>query len=88
MDAEVYWHFRLVGYLRGVKVDQPYYHGEWIPVGDTEFEQEFRDVQNGLGREGVAAIPVTLRSTDGRVSAQARAMVRPPPERVPYFRFG
>jgi len=37
MDAEVYWSGRRVGLLRGVRVDQPYYLGEWVPAADSEF---------------------------------------------------
>ena len=87
VDAEVYWEGRLVGHLRGVRVDQPYYHGQWQPAGDPEFERAFAALQTGLGAGGWGALPVTFRSPDGRVSAPAAAVVRPAPERDPYFRF-
>jgi len=88
MDAEVYWNDRLVGYLRGVRVDQPYYLGEWQPANDSAFEREFAALQAGIGVGGLGVLPVTFRSLDGKVSAPASAMVRPAPERNPYFRFG
>jgi hypothetical protein len=87
MDAEVYWNGRLVGHLRGVRVDQPYYLGEWEPAGDAEFEREFAALQARLGAGVLGVLPVTFRSPDGRVTAPAAAMVRPAPERGPYFRF-
>jgi hypothetical protein len=88
MDAEVYWDGRLVGHLRGVRVDQPYYRGEWRPAGDPEFARAFAALQARVGAGGLGVLPVTLRSPDGRVSAAAGAVVRPAPERDPYFRFG
>ena len=41
MNAEVFWGGRLVGYLRNIVIDQPYYHGEWISTGDPDFEQVY-----------------------------------------------
>jgi hypothetical protein len=87
MDAEVYWNDRLVGHLRGVRVDQPYYRCQWQSAGDLEFEREFAALQARIGEGGLAVLPVTFRSVDGQVSAPASAMVRPAPEREPYFRF-
>jgi hypothetical protein len=88
MDAEVYWNGRLVGYLRDVRVDQPYYHGAWQSAGDPDFEREFGALQARIGAGGLGHLPVTLRSPDGQVAAPANAMVRPAPDRDPYFRFG
>jgi hypothetical protein len=88
MDAEVYWNGHLVGYLRDVRVDQPYYHGEWQSAGDPRFEREFGAIQARIGASGLGNLPVTLRSPEGQVVAPANAMVRPAPERHPYFRFG
>jgi hypothetical protein len=88
MDAEVYWNGRLVGRLSDITVDQPYYHGTWSSADDPAFEREFRALQARLGAQGLGMLPVTFRSPDGRLTAPARAMVRPAPESVPYFRFG
>jgi hypothetical protein len=88
MDAEVYWDGRLVGHLRDVMIDQPYYHGNWSPSGDTGFERAYRALQAEIAPDGLGVLPVTFRSPDGTVSAPAAAMVRPAPESEPYFRFG
>jgi hypothetical protein len=87
MDAEVYWEGRLVGHLREIVIDQPYYHGVWTPTGDPVFEQAYRAIQEQVAPDGLGMIPVTFRSPDGLVSAPAAAMVRPTGTE-PYFRFG
>jgi hypothetical protein len=79
MDAEVYWSGRRVGLLRGVRVDQPYYRGEWVPLPDPEFSA-------ALANRGW--LPVLFRSPDGTISAPARALVSQAPEVGVYFRFG
>ena len=48
MDAKVYWEDRLVGYLRGITVALPYYHGEWVSVWDPAFERAFHDLQSEM----------------------------------------
>jgi hypothetical protein len=88
VDAEVYWEGRLVGYLRHVAVDQPYYRGTWESVWDAAFERAFHELQSRLSPGGLGVLPVTLRSPDGASSAPAAAMVRPAPEVAPFFRFG
>src|SRR5262245_17026379 len=88
MDAEVYWDGRLVGHFRNIIIDQPYFHGNWFPSGDTDFERGYRELQAAIGPDGLGVLPVTFRSPDGRMSAPAAAVVRPPPELEPYFRFG
>jgi hypothetical protein len=87
VDAEVYWQDRLVGHLRDLTVDQPYYLGTWQPAWDTEFERAFREMQTRITPDGLGTLPVTLRSPDGKLSAPASAMVRPAPVLEPYFRF-
>jgi hypothetical protein len=87
LDAEVYWEGRLVGYLRGIVIDQPLYRGAWIPTGDSEFEQAYRALQARVAPNGLGMLPVTLRSPNGSLSAPAAAMVRPAVAE-PYFRFG
>jgi hypothetical protein len=79
MDAEVYWQDRRVGVLRGVRVDQPYYHGEWAPSDDPEFAAELA-VQGWL--------PVVFRSPHGATTAPARALISATPGVGVYFRFG
>ena len=88
MDAEVYWNGRLVGFLRSVRVDQPYYHGQWQSAGEATFAREFAALQARIGVGGLGVLPVTLRSPDGRLSAPASMMVQPAPASAPYFRFG
>jgi hypothetical protein len=88
VDAEVYWEGRLVGYLRGVVVDQPYYHGEWESTWDPAFERAFHTLQSRLSPGGLGVLPVTFRAPEGSSSAPAVAMVRPAPATAPSFRFG
>jgi hypothetical protein len=88
MDADVYWEGRLVGRLRNLVIDQPYYLGEWFPSGDVEFEQAYRTLQAEIAPDGLGVLPVTFQSADGTQSATAAAMVRPAPELTPYFRLG
>ena len=88
MDADVYWDGRLIGHLRNIVIDQPYYRGDWAPAGDAGFERAFRALQAEIAPDGLGLLPVTFRSPDGTVSAPAAAMVRPTPEPAPYFRFG
>ena len=88
MDAEVYWEGRLVGYLRGVVVDQPYYHGEWESAWDPAFERAFHELQSRLPPNGLGVLPVTFRTPDGASSVPAAAMVRPAPAIAPFFRLG
>ena len=88
MHAEVYWDGRLIGHLRHIVIDQPYYHGDWSPSGDAGFERAYRAMQAEIDPDGLGVLPVTFRSPDGTVSAPAAAMVRPTPEIAPYFRFG
>jgi len=59
MDAEVFWHARRVGILRGVRVDQPYYLREWAPADDPEFAA-------GLAAQN--SLPVEFRSPDGAIT--------------------
>jgi len=87
MDAEVHWEGRLVGYLRDVTLDQPYYHGDWSSAGDPAFEQAYAEMQQTISPSGLGVLAVTFRSPDGDMSAPAAAMVRPAPAE-PYFRFG
>jgi hypothetical protein len=61
MDAEVYWQGRQVGILRGGRVDQPYYLGEWPPADDPEFAAELA-VRKRL--------PVVFRTPDGATTAR------------------
>jgi hypothetical protein len=79
MDAEVYWAGRRVGLLRGVRVDQPYYLGEWVPADDPEFTATL------AARRW---LPVLFRSPDGEMSAPARALISSTPGVGVYFRFG
>jgi hypothetical protein len=79
MDAEVFWEGRRVGVLRAVKVDQPYYHGEWVPSDDPEFAAVL------AARKW---LPVEFRSPDGAITAPARALVSAVPDVGVYFRFG
>ena len=79
MDAEVYWQDRIVGVLRGVRVDQPYYQGEWIPSDDPEFAAEL------AARKW---LPVVFRSPAGAITAPARALMSETPGVGIYFRFG
>jgi hypothetical protein len=88
MDAEVYWNDRLIGHLRDVTIDQPFYHGTWSPSGDAGFERAYRALQAEIAPDGLGVLAVTFRSLDGMVCAPAAAMVRPAPESKPYFRFG
>jgi hypothetical protein len=87
MHAEVYWQDCLAGHLCDLKIDQPYYRGTWKPAWDPGFEHAFREMQVRIAPDGLGILPVTLRSTDGKLSTPAAAMVRPLPEREPYFRF-
>jgi hypothetical protein len=79
MDAEVYWSGRRVGLLRGVRVDQPYYRGEWVPLHDPAFSAALANR---------VWLPVMFRSPDGTISAPARALVSRVPGVGVYFRFG
>jgi hypothetical protein len=79
MDAEVFWQDRRVGILRGVRVDQPYYLGEWIPDEDPEFAMELADRR---------WLSVEFRSRDGAVRAPARVLISRTPGVGVYFRFG
>jgi hypothetical protein len=79
MDAEVYWSERRVGLLKGVRVDQPYYRGEWEPATDSEFTATLL-AQRWL--------PVLFRSPDGSTSAPARVLTSQTPGVGVYFRFG
>jgi hypothetical protein len=79
MDAEVYWSGRRVGLLRGVRVDQPYYRGEWVPATDSEFTAALLAQQ---------WLPVLFRSPDGTTSAPARVLTSRTPGVGIYFRFG
>jgi hypothetical protein len=83
----VYWDGRLVGHLRDIVLDQPYYHGAWTSTGDSDFERAFAALQARMAPDGLGMIPVTLWSSDGSVSAPVAAMVRPDMA-DPYFRFG
>jgi hypothetical protein len=87
MDAEVYWEGRLIGHLRNIVIDQPYYHGEWTPTGDPDFKRAYEVLQARVAPNGLGMIPVTFRSPGGTVSAPAAAMVRPTGTEL-YFRFG
>jgi hypothetical protein len=87
VDAEVYWDGRLIGHLRGVAVDQPYYHGAWVPAGDPGFEQAYRALQARVAPNGLGMLPVTFRSPDGAVTAPAALMVQSGAA-DPHFRFG
>jgi hypothetical protein len=69
-------------------VDQPYYHGDWSPAGDEGFEEAYHALQVNIAPDGLGVLPVAFRSPDGTVSTPAAAVVRPAPERAPYFRFG
>lgn len=86
MDVEVYWEGRLVGWLLSSHLDQPFFVGEWRAAGDAEWVRTYAGLQAQLGEGGVAMIGVTIRSPIGK-EAPAAAMVRPAPEREPYFRF-
>jgi hypothetical protein len=88
MDADVFWNGRLIGHLRNVVIDQPYYLGDWTSIQDPEFEQAFRSIQASIGEKGRGMIPVLFEASDSDLSAPARLMVRPAPESAPYFRFG
>jgi hypothetical protein len=79
MDAEVYWQGRRVGLLRDVRVDQPYYRGEWAPSDDPEFTAVLADQK---------WLPVVFRSPDGSTTAPARVLVSRTPGVGVYFRFG
>jgi hypothetical protein len=79
MDAEVYWQDRRVGVLRGVRVDQPYYRGEWTPSDDPEFAAELAARQ---------WLPVVFRTPDGAITAPARVLLSRMPGVGVYFRFG
>jgi hypothetical protein len=87
-DAHVYWDGRLIGLLRNIVIDQPYYHSDWFPSGDAESVQAYRALQTELAPDGLAVLPVTVRSADGTGSAAAAAVVRPGPEPAPDVRFG
>jgi hypothetical protein len=79
MDADVYWQDRRVGVLRGVRVDQPYYRGEWTSADDPEFAAEL------AARKW---LPVVFRSPDGATTAPARVLISATPGVGVYFRFG
>jgi hypothetical protein len=79
MDAEVFWQDRHVGMLRGVRVDQPYYHGAWVPSDDPEFAAVLADRKE---------LAVEFRSSDGVITAPARAILSRHPGVGIYFRFG
>jgi hypothetical protein len=87
VDGEVYWEGRLVGHLRDIVIDQPYYRGEWCPASDPAFERAFHEMQARITPNGLGVLAVLLRSPDGARSAPAAAMIRPAPEAAPYFRF-
>ena len=70
VHAEVYWSGRRVGLLKGVRVDQPYYRGEWVPATDSEFTAALLAQQ---------WLPVLFRSPDGTTSAPARVLTRRTP---------
>jgi hypothetical protein len=79
MDAEVYWQGRRVGVLHDVRVDQPYYRGEWTPSDDPEFVIEL------VARKW---LPVVFRTPDGAMTALARVLLSRTPDVGVYFRFG
>jgi hypothetical protein len=65
MDVEVYWCGRLVGHLHDIRIDQPYYHGNWFPSGDTGFERAYRTLQAEIAPDGLGVLPVTFRLPAG-----------------------
>jgi hypothetical protein len=79
MDAIVFWQGRRVGVLCGVKVDQPYYLGDWTPSDDSQF---------AAALEAQKWLPVEFRSPDGKTTAPARALLSKTPGVGVYFRFG
>lgn len=88
MDAEVYWNGNLIGHLRDIVIDQPYYLGNWTSTGNTEFTNAYREMQTKITPNGLGILPVTFSSSDGTVTTPAAAIIRPAPETAPYFRFG
>jgi hypothetical protein len=69
-----------------VRYNQPEYFGEWQSIEQADFRRAFEVLQAQIAPDGLAVLPVTLRSPDGAISAPAACMVRPAPEPDPYFR--
>jgi hypothetical protein len=51
MDADVFWEDRLVGHLRDIMIDQPYYRAAWSSAGDQEFEKQ--EMQQSISPSGL-----------------------------------
>jgi hypothetical protein len=49
-DVDVYWKGRLVARLRNYMVDYYKIFGEWVPAGDSAFEQHLRAMQTRSDR--------------------------------------